>query len=101
MARSGRAGPKRKYRVAGGSHRRKRCGDCMTMDCRARELDELLRGKNSCLRKFRDLSRAFAGRAGHGDLTGLAEFELRRESILKAIALFDRKIDFVVPEIRE
>jgi len=71
------------------------------MDVKARELDELLRGKNSCLRKFRALSRDFAGRATQGDLTGLTEFESRRESILKAIALFDRKIDFVVPEIRE
>jgi hypothetical protein len=60
----------------------------------------LLRSKNRCLLNFLDASKAFLAEAqAHGTLPSLPEFELQRESILKAIALFDRKITEAIPHI--
>jgi hypothetical protein len=57
----------------------------------------LLRSKNRCLSKFLDASKTFLSEAQSlGALPDLSQFELKRESILKAIFLFDRKLSEAV-----
>jgi hypothetical protein len=54
----------------------------------------LLRSKNRCLVKFLETSKAFL--LSHdtlGTLPSLDEFELKREAILKAVFLYERKIN--------
>ena len=53
----------------------------------------LLRSKNRCLEKFRDLSRDFlVDCARKEDFTLIQQFQNRRDSTLKAMELYDRKI---------
>lgn len=60
----------------------------------------LLRSKNRCLSRFLEASKNFLTEAqAHGTLPSLPDFELQRESILKAISLFDRKITEAIPHI--
>jgi hypothetical protein len=70
----------------------------------------LLKSKNRCLRRFLALSEDFSAVAAGGDLAGLAAFQQGRESLLRAIGLFDRKLaeaaadaarSPVTPELRE
>lgn len=56
----------------------------------------LLKSKNRCLQKFLELSTEFLASAEAGDLTRLDRFQVRRESTLKALELYDRKISTVV-----
>jgi hypothetical protein len=57
----------------------------------------LLRSKNRCLEKFLEASTEFLADAERSDaLPDLPSFELRRDAILKAIELYDRKINEAV-----
>lgn len=56
------------------------------------ELMKLLRGKNRCLQRFLDSSAAFLSATDAGDFTGLGALQARRESIIRAMDLFDRRI---------
>jgi hypothetical protein len=60
----------------------------------------LLRSKNRCLERFLELTEEFWESAEKDDLSGLAVFESRRDSTLRAIQLFDRKIEEAVALIR-
>ena len=60
----------------------------------------LLRSKNRCLLRFLEASKNFIAEAQSlGALPSLPEFEAERDSILKAIALYDRKITDAIPHI--
>jgi hypothetical protein len=52
----------------------------------------LLRSKNRCLERFLEVTIHFWAEAQDGKLENLAFFENQRESTLKAIDLFDRKL---------
>lgn len=52
----------------------------------------ILRSKNRCLERFLELSLSFAREMDKDDLSGLAQFQERREDIIKALDLYDRKI---------
>lgn len=52
----------------------------------------LLRSKRQCLVAFLEATRAFAAQAQAGDFSGLDAFERERESALRALGLFDRKL---------
>ena len=61
--------------------------------------DDVLRlmdGKKRCLRRFLEISEGFLATAESGDLSSLESFELKRDSIIKTLAMFDRKITEVV-----
>lgn len=53
----------------------------------------LLESKNRCLRRFREVSADFLDAARSGDLTGLENFHLKRDAILRSLELYDRKIN--------
>jgi hypothetical protein len=60
----------------------------------------LLRSKNRCLSRFLEASKNFLTEAQtQGVLPSLPDFELQRESILKAISLYDRKVTEAIPHI--
>jgi len=60
----------------------------------------LLRSKNRCLLRFLEASKNFLTEAQTlGVLPSLPDFELQRESILKAISLYDRKVTEAIPHI--
>jgi hypothetical protein len=61
----------------------------------------LLRSKNRCLERFIAISNEFLAQAGRGEFGDLEGFELRRESTLKAIELYDRKISEAVLQLAE
>ncbi len=56
------------------------------------EVISLLRSRNRCLVKFRDLSAEFLDAARSGDFELLELFEVRREATLKALALYEGKV---------
>ncbi|MGE0616126.1 MAG: hypothetical protein AB7P04_10840 [Bacteriovoracia bacterium] len=56
------------------------------------EVTTILRTKNRCLMRFLDWSIDFLKQADAGDLSGLEAFHEKREAILKALDLYDRKI---------
>lgn len=57
----------------------------------------LLRSKNRCLEKFLQASTEYLAQAQRSEeLPSLAPFEAARDAILKAIALYDRKISEAV-----
>lgn len=56
------------------------------------EVLNLLQAKNRCLERFLAISLEFEKEAMEKGLEGLGLFETRRDSTLKAIELFDRKI---------
>jgi hypothetical protein len=57
----------------------------------------LLRSKNRCLEKFLEASSGFLAQArSSGRLPDLPSFEARREAILRAIDLYDRKVSEAV-----
>ena len=57
----------------------------------------LLRSKNRCLEKFLEASTDFLTQARSTDsLPDLPAFEARRDAILKAIDLYDRKVNEAV-----
>jgi hypothetical protein len=54
----------------------------------------LLRSKNKCLERFLEASQGFISREQNApDLNALPELQQRRESAIKAIELYDRKIE--------
>jgi hypothetical protein len=56
----------------------------------------LLRSKNRCLARFLEASQAFLlANETLGSLPSLDDFEIKREAILKAILLYERKINEV------
>ena len=60
------------------------------------DVSSLLKSKNKCLEKFLELSSEFWDRAQTGDLSELVMFQTRREATLKAVDLYDRKINEIV-----
>ena len=66
---------------------------------KVREVLSLLRSKNRCLERYLEITTEFWVSCKHGDLHGLDVFESERESALRAIGLFDRKIEQVAPQI--
>lgn len=67
--------------------------EAVTDQARSQELLCLLRSKNRCLERFLEVTEEFWSAAETGHLDGLSVFESRRDATLKAIELFDRKID--------
>ena len=59
----------------------------------------LLQSKKRCLRRYLSLSVKFLASAKHGDLTSLETFELLRESVIKTLGMYDRKITSVVQSL--
>ncbi len=60
----------------------------------------LLRSKNRCLEKFLQASSEFLTQArSSGALPGLPSFEARRDAILNAVDLYDRKVNEAVAEL--
>lgn len=53
---------------------------------------KLLQSKNRCLKKFYNLSAEFLVFAEKKEFAGLDSFQAQRESIIKALELYDRKI---------
>src|SRR5690349_1537985 len=53
---------------------------------------KLLESKTHCLKRFLACSEQFLSRANQDDLSGLPIFQSRRDSALKALMLFDKKI---------
>lgn len=62
---------------------------------------KLLRIKNKCLSKFLKVSEGFLESIRTKDLSDLLEFHARRDSIIRAIDLFDRKISEAVARLDE
>jgi hypothetical protein len=60
---------------------------------------KLLESKNRCLNRFLRISEKFLSEARAGDLSHLNDFETKRDSVLKAIALYDRKISEEVTKL--
>ena len=56
------------------------------------EVISLLRSRNRCLVKFRDLSAEFLEGTRAGDFSLLELFEVRREATLKALTLYEGKL---------
>ncbi len=56
----------------------------------------LLRSKNKCLEKYFSLSRAFLDEVREGHLAGLTEFQDERDDLLRAMELFDKKVNELV-----
>ncbi len=57
---------------------------------------KLLQNKSRCLQRFVEESSGFLAQAESGEMTRLEAFLEGRESILRALELFDRKIDETV-----
>jgi|GEM_PF-860510 len=64
-----------------------------------REVLSLLRSKNRCLERYFEITAKFRDSCMNDDLSRLAEFEHERDSALRAIGLFDRKIEQLAPRI--
>lgn len=60
-----------------------------------------LTSKQKCLERFRDLSLECAQKLSQGDFGGLKEFLEERDVILKAVDLFDRKLQEALVVITE
>lgn len=65
---------------------------------------KVINGKNRALKRFLDISTAFLGSAERGDLSGLQGFQNRRDAVIRALDLYDRRISrgvsSLVPEDR-
>jgi hypothetical protein len=59
----------------------------------------LLESKNRCLQRFHDLSVAFLRDAEQGDLKQLELFHERREAAIRALNLYDGKINSIVASL--
>jgi hypothetical protein len=59
----------------------------------------LLQSKNRCLQRFLTLSEDFFSTIQNGDLSTLEMFQTRRESTIKALDLYDRKITEVISQL--
>ncbi len=55
------------------------------------DLIQFLKSQNKCLERFLSISEEYLRQLRSGDLGGLDQLELKRESILKAFALFEDK----------
>ncbi len=53
---------------------------------------KVINGKNRALKRFLDVSTAFLGASERGDLSGLQKLQCRRDAIIRALELFDRRI---------
>ena len=58
-----------------------------------------MQSKNRCLNRFLDTSEKFLESAEQGDLSELDGFQDRRDVILRAIDLYDRKIEQLIAGI--
>lgn len=56
------------------------------------ELLSLIRSKNRCLERFLQLSVDFLSEAETGIYDGIVEFQTKRESILRTMDLYNRKV---------
>ena len=63
------------------------------------EILKLLESKNRCLEKFLNDSENFLASTEKGDVSVLQELHNRRETIIKAIQLYDRKITELIQEM--
>jgi len=61
----------------------------------------LIKSKNKCLRRFLEISLAFQESAQKADFSGLDSFQVGRESCLKTIDLYDRKITQTVATLSD
>ncbi len=59
----------------------------------------LLESKNRCLQRFLDLSVSFLRMAEQGDITQLETFHERRETAIRTLDLYDRKISELVASL--
>ena len=57
------------------------------------ELLSLIRSKNRCLERFMQLSIEFLADAETGDYDEIGEFQTKREGILRAMDLYNRKVN--------
>jgi len=62
-------------------------------------LTALLDCKNRCLRRFLQSSLDYSGELEAGEFSGLQKFLLKRERIIKALDLYDRKISSVIEKM--
>ncbi len=60
-----------------------------------------MESKRKCLERFRDLSLQCTKRLAMGDFAGLKEFLEERDSILKAIDLYDRKLQTAMQSVAD
>ncbi len=60
----------------------------------------LLRTKNKCLERFLDVSSEFLSKIENDQFTDLSSLQHRRDSILKAIDLFDRKLETALNQFK-
>jgi hypothetical protein len=63
------------------------------------EVLNLLQSKNRCLGKFLSCSETFLAQVRTGDLSQLEPFQNQRDSILKALDLYDRKISELIEKL--
>ncbi len=62
---------------------------------------KLLQSKNRCLQKFLKCSEDFLAFSESGDLTYIHKFQKQRNSIVKALLLYDIKISEIVKTLSE
>lgn len=65
------------------------------------EVLPLLRSKNRCLERFLKLSEDFVSQIEQFGFTGLDEFHQKRDKIIQALEMYDRKISQVVQMLRD
>ena len=53
----------------------------------------LVDSKTRCLQRFLELTKRFLSTAENGDFSGLNAFEIGREAIVKALGMYDRKVN--------
>jgi hypothetical protein len=63
------------------------------------EVLKLLKTQNRCLEKFRSHSEDFLRKANQGDFSDLTPFQKHRETILKALSLYDRKLSELISQL--
>ncbi len=63
------------------------------------EILSLLRSKNRCLQRLLHLSEQFASELEKKGLESLEQFQAKREAIMKALELYDRKVAEVATTI--
>jgi GTP1/Obg family GTP-binding protein len=63
------------------------------------EVLALIQSKTRCLKKFLKISESFLGEAQSGDFSRLTEFHEKRDKMLRAFELYDRKISQIVTSL--
>jgi hypothetical protein len=64
------------------------------------EVVKILESKNRCLKKFLTYSQEFLRSAESGDFSTIQKLQDHRESVIKALQLFDRKITSTIQALR-